>query len=267
MMPKNPFPGMNPFFERVWHDAHHTLLTYMSDALLERLPADLVVRAEQGASTIIGERKGSLYRPDISVSEPFTLKEGAATAVAPAPVTDPSFPITEPIRILIEEETERWLEIREASGRLITAIELLSPSNKRDLGREDYLRKRRSYIAARINLVEIDLIHQGASIFPDAVRETLRAKNAAYSVCIFRAEQPLAYDTYPVSIRERLPVIRIPLRATDADAILDLQPLIDQCYQRRRYHLLDYTADLEPPFSAEDAAWIDQLLRQNNLRK
>jgi hypothetical protein len=263
MTPKNPFPGMNPFFERVWYDAHPVLLIYIRDALQERLPADLVVRAEEGANTIVGERPGSTYRPDISVSEPFTLKENMATAVAPAP----SVPLTEPIRIIVEEETERWLEIRDTSGRLITVLELLSPSNKRDLGREDYLRKRRSYIAARVNLVEIDLIRQGGSLFPDAVRETLRAKGAAYSVCVFRAAQPVAYETYPVSLRERLPAIRVPLRPTDPDATLDLQPLIDQCYQRGRYQMLDYTQDPEPPFSPEDAAWIDQLLRQNELRK
>src|SRR5688572_28469368 len=141
MTGKNPFPGMNPFFERVWYDAHAVLLIYMRDALQERLPADLVVRAEEGTNAIIGEHSSSTsstYRPDISVSEPFALKEsGAAAVVAEAP----SLPVTEPIRVLLEEEPERWLEIRDSSGRLITVIELLSPSNKRDAGREDYLRK------------------------------------------------------------------------------------------------------------------------------
>ena len=266
MTSKNPFPGMNPFFERVWYDAHFMLIAYMHDAIQERLPSDLVIRAEQGTRTVIGEQSGSSYRPDISISESFTLKEDTATAVAPVPAADPSLLTTEPIRILVEEETERWLEIRDTFGRLITVLELLSPSNKRDFGREDYLRKRGRYITARINLVEIDLVRQGSSVFPDRVRETLRTKRATYGICVFRAAQPIAYEIYPVGLRERIPAIRIPLRPTDADAMLDPQPLVDQCYQRGRYHSLDYSSDPEPPFSTENKAWIDQILREQKLR-
>ena len=262
MTPKNPFPGMNPFFERVWYDAHAVLITYMRDALQESLPADLVVRSEEGVGTVIGQQSGPAYRSDVSVSEPFTLKENAAVAVAPVP----SIPLADPIRVLIEEPVERWLEMRDATGRLITVLELLSPANKHDLGREEYLRKRRNFISARVNLVEIDLIRQGASVFPDVVRETMRMKNAAYGTCVFRAAAPNSLEVYPILLRERLPAIRVPLRETDADVILDLQPLIDQCHQRGRYHLLDYATDLEPGFSNEDAAWIDQLLRREKLR-
>lgn len=74
------------------------------------------------------------------------------------PETAPT--LGEPIRVFREEAVERWLEIREASGRLITAIELLSPGNKRDFCRDDYLRKRRGFIGASVNLVEIDLVRQ-----------------------------------------------------------------------------------------------------------
>ncbi len=50
-----------------------------------------------------------------------------------------------------------------------------------------------------------------------------------------------------------------------ADAVLDLQPLIDQCYERRRCHLLDYWLALEPPLPPADAAWAEQLLLQHQL--
>ena len=52
MTTKNPFPGMNPFFEQRWRDAHTTLITYLRDALQERLPPDLVARAEEEAVTV-----------------------------------------------------------------------------------------------------------------------------------------------------------------------------------------------------------------------
>ena len=45
MTTKNPFPGMNPFFEQRWQDAHTMLIAYMRDALQERLPGDLVAGA------------------------------------------------------------------------------------------------------------------------------------------------------------------------------------------------------------------------------
>jgi len=47
MTTKNPFPGMNPFFEQTWRDAYTSLITYVRDALQERLPADLRGQAEE----------------------------------------------------------------------------------------------------------------------------------------------------------------------------------------------------------------------------
>ncbi len=35
---KNPFPGMNPYFERYWGDVHSTLIAYLRDQINERLP-------------------------------------------------------------------------------------------------------------------------------------------------------------------------------------------------------------------------------------
>jgi hypothetical protein len=51
-MTANPFPGMNPFFEQHWRDAHTMLIGCLHDALQERLPADLVARAEEEAVAI-----------------------------------------------------------------------------------------------------------------------------------------------------------------------------------------------------------------------
>jgi hypothetical protein len=38
--------------------------------------------------------------------------------------------------------TERWIEIRESTGRLITVSEILNPANKNGGGWHDYLAKR-----------------------------------------------------------------------------------------------------------------------------
>jgi hypothetical protein len=264
MTKKNPFPGMNPFFEQRWRDAHTMLIGYLRDALQERLPEDLVAGAEEEIVTIGASEMAKTYRPDVNIQEPWTLKESGAEALAVGP---PPTLASEPIRVLVDEETERWLEIRDTTGRLITVLELLSPTNKLESAdRDGYLRKRRSFISGRVNLVEIDFVRQGAPVFANPVRNVLQQAGACYGICVFRAVCPGGFAAYPLRLRERLPIVRVPLRPTDADVTVDLQPLIDQCHERGRYHLLNYRLDLDPPLSPEDAVWADQILKEHGLR-
>jgi len=264
MTTTNPFPGMNPFFEQQWRDAHTSLITYLRDALHERLPADLTARAEEEAATIGRGEPATTYRPDVQVREPWTLKEPAAAEVASTP---PATVATEPIRVFLDEEIERWLEIRDTAGRLITVLEWLSPTNKLESDdRDRYHRKRRAFISGGVNLVEIDLVRQGAPLFPQGIRNVLQQAGACYAVCVHRAALPAAREVYPIRLRDRLPAIRVPLRPTDADVVVDLQALIDQCHERGRYHLLNYRLALDPPLPPEEAVWVDQVLRGHDLR-
>jgi hypothetical protein len=263
MMTANPFPGMNPFFEQRWRDAHAALITYLRDALQERLPEDLVARAEEEAVAIGADQGTASYRPDVQVREPWTLKEPATAVAAPSSAT----PASEPIRVFLDNEIERWLEIRDTTGRLITVLEALSPSNKLESAeRDQYRRKRQSFISGGVNLVEIDLVRKGASVFPEGVQTVLRQAEAGYGVCVFRAAQPVACEIYPIRLRDRLPAIRVPLRLTDADLVVDLQPLINQCHERGRYHRLNYRIELDPPLPPAEAVWVDEILRARALR-
>ena len=267
MTTKNPFPGMNPFFEQRWRDAHTMLIAYLRDALQERLPTDLVAGAEEEIVTVSAGERTTTYRPDVQVREPWTLKEPAAAAAAEVAPAPPTVPATEPIRVILEDETERWLEIRDTTGRLITVLELLSPSNKLEAEERDrYGRKCRALIRGGVNLVEIDLVRQGAPVFPEAIRRVLHPAGACYGICVFRAARSSEREVYPLRLRDRLPAIRVPLRPTDADVVVDLQPLIDQCHERGRYHLLNYRLDLDPPLPPEEAVWVDQVLREHGLR-
>lgn len=54
---KNPFPGMNPYLEDHWRDVHTRLTIYIADQLQERLPADLVARAEEKVAIVEGPRQ------------------------------------------------------------------------------------------------------------------------------------------------------------------------------------------------------------------
>lgn len=239
MTTKNPFPGMNPFFEQRWQDAHTMLIAYMRDALQERLPSDLVAGAEEELVAIGGE------------ADPVKFRAPEAS---------------EPRRVFVDDEIERWIEIHDLTGRLVTVVELLSPSNKEDEpARGRYCNKRRTFLSAEVNVVEIDLVRRGWSVFPDKVRELMRKQGAPYAVCVFRASHLGERELYTIDLRDRLPVISIPLRPTDADIPLELQPLIDHCHERGRYHLLRYRSELEPPLSPSDTTWVQEILRQHQL--
>jgi hypothetical protein len=71
----------------------------------------------------------------------------------------------------------------------------------------------------------------------------------------------------PRAAGQRLPAIAIPLRDSDADVPLDLQPLVDRCYLTGAYDDLDYTRAPDPPLESDHAAWADDVLRQKGIRK
>src|SRR5437763_1790427 len=87
-----------------------------------------------------------------------------------------------------------------------------------------------------------------------------------YHVCVRRAWIENQFEFYKVPLRERLPVIKIPLRPTDQDVTRDLQALLDQAYRLGRYDDIDYRGEPEPPLDADDAKWADELLRRQGLR-
>jgi hypothetical protein len=233
----------------------------LRDALQERLPQDLVAVAEEEVVAIGGGESARTFRPDVQVRDPWPGSSSddwrlAEEATAPAP-----------IHVFMDDEVERWIEIRDDVGRLITVIELLSPTNKLESRERDrYDAKRRMFVSGGANLVEIDLVRQGSSVFPEPIRETMRRAGACYGVCVFRTAQSNGREVYPIRLRERLPAIRVPLRPADDVVLLDLQPLIDQCHERGRYHRLDYRRDLDPPLAPDDARWLDDRLRGHGLR-
>ena len=66
---------------------------------------------------------------------------------------------------------------------------------------------------------------------------------------------------YPISIREPLPGISIPLRPGDKELKLALQPLLDEAYEGGRYgRTLDYRQAPNPPLEGDDRAWAETLI-------
>jgi len=160
-----------------------------------------------------------------------------------------------------EEHREAFVEIYEATPgqRLVTSIEVLSPSNKRPHtpGWDLYLRKRQSLLLGDVNLVEIDLLRGGQRMpmldtWPDS----------PYTMLVARAKKYDACQVWPVYFQMPSPSIPVPLAKPDPDIPLDLQPMIDAIYQRSRYERsIDYNKPLTPPLDAADAACVKQQLQ------
>lgn len=261
---KSPFPGMDPYLEAHWSDVHGSLIQSAKAALQPQLGEQLVARSEE--RLVVEDPLGSTrpIGPDVRVVE----VPGASGKT----VTTSGAAVVEPILFTLEAEPvrQRYIEIIDASlgGRVITVIEFLSPSNK-EAGdsREQYRRKQQECRDARVNLVEIDLIRQGTrELLAQHWAKTSHHKST-YAVSIWRALSPAKCGLVPVRLQDRLPAIPIPLRANDADAALDLQPLIEQAYLVSRYDLTtDYRKPCEPPLQGEEASWADELLRASGKR-
>jgi hypothetical protein len=171
---------------------------------------------------------------------------------------------------LSEPQTLRDILIydRESGDRLVTVIEFLSPANKEgEDGRQMYRRKQQDFLEGGVNVVEIDLIREGGYVLIPPELSLPPDRRRPYRISVVRRWKRIQAEVYRIPLRERLPAIRIPLRAADPDAWLDLQPVLEKCYEIGRYaRHIDYRGQPRPPLSPDDAAWADQLLKEKGLR-
>lgn len=255
---KNPFPGMNPWLEEHWPDVHACMLVYACDDLNETLPADLRARMDERFAPKTNQDQALAFLP--SMSDDDAWKRPAGPVLGPG---GDSVVAAEPTVVEFGDEVSRHLEIVDSRAYIITAIELLSPSNKEEgEARANWRRKRFDYLRGGINVVEIDLLRGGAWALPDrSLLKPVPPGRVFHYVAVTRPPRFTRCEFYVLPLRERLPAIRVPLRRTDLDAALDLQVLIDQCYDRGRYaSILDYSHPPHPPLPDEEAAWAKGIL-------
>ena len=122
----SPFPGMDPYLEdeKIWPAFHHQLVSCLYQILLPGLIDRYRAR--------VGQRH-------------YATEQALFTSV------------------VREEHVEEFIEIRQRSdGKLVTLVDLVSPTNKTTgAGREAYLKKRNECKSGGTSLVEIDLVLQG----------------------------------------------------------------------------------------------------------
>ena len=255
----SPFPGMNPYFESYnFREFHSRFIGSMQDAINRLLPPGY--RAKMESEVVIrepsaDERRAWAKRADVSV-------EFSATGVTPATAASTGSAVTATNVVTAtlpppeQEETRRWLTVESRDlGRVVTHIELLSPSNKRQ-DRVVYVQKRGLLLRSEVNFVEIDLLRGGDRLPVEGVPD-----RPFYALVSRPAERPRA-TVWSFDLRDRMPTIPIPLAGDDADVPLDLQAALDETYDRALYarDARLYAKPPEPPLSAEDAAWAADLL-------
>lgn len=263
----SPFPGMDPYLEANWGDIHQRLVTYVCDALQPALPDGLRARMEE---RVVVDSPAAVrpIHPDVRVLEQKPARRGRK-----APSNGSVALLAEPLIVEMdcEDAVENFVEIRDAASghKLVTVIEVLSLSNKLPgPSRDKYLQKRDELRLSRVNLVEIDLLRAGPRPFPFHADLLPADHRTPYHAWVARGTAAGKSEVYRIPLAERLPVLRIPLRPNDKDVPLDLQMLIEQCYQNGAYDKdLDYQRDPDPPLAGPDQRWADALLRRAGRRK
>jgi hypothetical protein len=255
----SPFPGMDPYLEgSIWSSVHTTLTTEIARQLAPKLRIGYVVLVTERFDMELTDEELSSSRiiiPDVSIAEDTPWPSpvfNPASGIIPAPLTLNT--------MVVDREPQFSIEIQDLEDRkLVTAIELLSPSNKQGSSRAEYLAKRNGILFSDANLLEIDLLRGGKRV---PIREPLPP--TPYFVFLSRAEERPATGIWPISLREPLPKIGVPLRRNDGDVELDLQAALTSMIETFRYDaLMKYNKPLSPPLQGDDALWAAERIRQH----
>lgn len=255
-MTTSPFPGMDPFLEdpSEWSSFHAWLITAISEQLADNVSPDFFVKIEQRVYiTMPDDPDKRPIVPDVYVVTGSSQKPTSAGAAGV--VTEPTLiePVYEP------ETRDRYIEIRDARSReVVTTIEVLSPFNKSagTSGREAFLNKRKMVMASKVHWIEIDLLRAGQR--PPEV-----SGRSDYYALLKRGDSYGPFEVWYFDLRDRMPVIAVPLRPPFEDVPLDLQQAFNLVYKRAHYAIsIDYSQPVpQPNLRAADARWVEAQLQ------
>jgi hypothetical protein len=278
----SPFPGMDPYLESpdIWPDLHHRLASIISSALNRMLPRPFYARVEMRPELAIVTEEGegrSRIIPDVLI-----LRHADSSSVhgGTAVLDPPQREISRWVEFKLCDEIGQhyFVEIRDSARnhKLITLIEILSPSNKRPgPDRDAYQAKQHEVLASDASLVEIDLLRAGRRILPtEGLTSSVSRLQPRPDYLVFvspawrRSTIDSGYRAFPFSLREPLPCIEIPLREEIPNIALDLQGVFHRAYDDGPYQrgAVDYTKPADPPLSEDDSAWADGRLTESGLR-
>lgn len=250
----SPCPGMDPFLQgEDWTSFHTHYATEIARQLTPSLRPKYVALPEKRFDVVDEGNVAieSIY-PHVGVESMAAVEResiGQAATVAPFVLQT----------IMEARAPHAWVEIRDVAGRqLVTTIEILSPWNKRGLGRQEYLAKRRTLLHSSSHLIEIDLLRRGRRL---PMKDALPP--GSYYVFVSRAELRPMVQVWPIALDHPLPRIPVPLLPGDADVALDLQGCLRNVYDLCGFDLvLDYAKPPGFPLREDQASWVAQRLHE-----
>lgn len=258
----SPFPGMDPYLEqsKLWVDFHNRLADEIGARLNAQIRPSYFARLTPYTTyeaVEIGQSTMRSIRPDVGVMQPDPTQPISSLGVA---VLDIDTPVESEIDLSVPVDLLN-VEIYNSDETLITAIEILSPVNKRSghKGFTDYERKREELFHSSAHLIEIDFLREGTR--PRLARPV---PVAPYYITLSRMERRPVVDVWPIPIAAKLPKIPVPLRSPDADATLDMSQVMATVYERGAYDIqIDYEQPVPlPEISADEQEWVLARLQQ-----
>ena len=259
----SPLPGMDPYLEhpRSWPNFHHRLITAIAVSLGPKLRPKYRVVVEEAIYQTAAQDSVLVGMPDVAVQKTARAAAAANLSQKNGVVVAQPIEVELPMPAVIRQG---YLEVRDvATSEVVTALEVLSPTNKRPgEGRLTYAAKRQTILASATNFVEIDLLRQWSPFV--ATSELLTTQ---YRILVSASRQRPRASLYAFNLPDPMPAFPFPLDTDDPEPILDLKALLDEIYDQSGYDLvIDYAAEPIPALSADDAAWLARHLTAVGLR-
>jgi hypothetical protein len=216
-----------------WDGVHHLWITRLFHWIKPRLPPDY--RAYVGSVPTLGVT-GEADRPDVAVRH-WLPEPPADIPSAPDSALDVCLeqPLVETATLTLEPQTALYVAYR---GRLVAALELISPRNKdRPSARSSYLHRYLSYLQEGAHLLLVDVHRRPLTFsFADALEQELQISLPSLPaplVAAYRVGEPapeggrfVAIWRHPLTVGQPLPRMPLPLNV-QTSVLVDL----DYTYQ------------------------------------
>ena len=211
----------------LWLDFHAKFLNYWQESIAESLPANYEARI--GEQVTLVRSVGPPWRvgPDVSI-----VRSNLGEYVWDAESLSTTTVMLDHLEIKEELHETRIEILLRKDRRLVTVLELLSPSNKVEPGWSRYLDKRSTLLGQPVHLVELDLLESGHRLpqqQPLPVGE--------YYCFVSRVEQRRRCSVTAWQGTASIPTVPIPLLDPDNDISSPLQSVFETTFARGLYQL------------------------------
>jgi hypothetical protein len=253
----------------IWPSFHSLHIAHIVDALNEQLPSHYIALSQQSLQIRSVDDEVAAARrpiPDVSVLRHREAVGQPASSLAIAPtweanIADVLEPVKQPSAAVIYE-----LMPQGKLGRVVTRMELLSPSNKpRGSHYETYAVRRVEAVDSDVPLVEIDYLHESPSVVTKLPLYPSHPDAYPYSIVVTDPRPNWAIGkvrAYGFGLGE--PVKTFPLPLADSESLdFDLNVVYQRTFRAGRWNdLLDYRVEPErfDTYSPADQQYIRQII-------